>query len=602
MNRRSFVLGAAAAGLARTNRNKLLAAATIGGQSEPLVAGPPPNILTIIVDQMRYPRVFPTGVDHAGAFIAKFMPNLHRSVWHPGVKFTQHYTAAAPCSSARATLITGLYAHQSWMLENVDERPFHATSRKPALEPAYPTYGKLLRAAGYQTPFIGKWHLSPPPKEPPRLDEYGFEGLTYYDPVGANLEGTVGDEANGYLNDRQIADQAVAWLTSAQPKAGPWCLTVSFLDPHDIQYFWGGTEFRTYNRLFDDQSAFRPKGWFSRNDGRTRPPIVDWQADPLKDPPSYGYPAIPPNWESAAQLAANKPSTQTAVLRDHERGSGGISEDPNETGFTLVPDPRSRFGIAKAPYGYWQRGLDCYTQLMSIVDARIGEVLAVIPADQVANTIIVFTADHGSYAGAHGFKTGKTGTLYDEAFHVPFVVFDPSGRFTGAAGVERTGMTSSVDILPMLVGLGHNGSSGWRSDALDALYGGRHDMLAMLRSPEAPGRKFVLLASDDASPELNARYNTHLLGLRTPELKLGTYSQWHPGTTRIVRDTMETEFYDYSTSGGRYELHNDPNDPRVPAALADLLDVLIPGEHQAQLPLEYAQAQARAKAMYVAAA
>lgn len=596
MKRRNFVLGAAAAGLAGTSRKELRAAPTVGGRSESRIAGPPPNILIIIVDQMRYPRVFPTGVAHAGGFIAKFMPNLHSGVWQPGVKFAQHFTAVAPCSPARAALVTGLYAHQSWMLQNVDERPFRASSRKPPLEPGFPTYGKLLRTAGYHTPFAGKWHLSAPPREPPRLDEYGFEGLTYHDPVGGNLEGTVGGAADGSLNDQDIANHAVAWLQSRRPRTAPWCLTVSFLNPHDIQYFWGGTEFRTYDRLFDEQSAFRPKAWFSRNDGRPHPPVVDWKDDPLKDPPACGYPAVPPNWESAAQLAANKPSTQTAVLREHERASGGISEDPNETGFTLVPGPDSRFGVAKAPYSYWQRGLDCYTQLMSIVDARIGEVLAAIPPREAENTIIVFTADHGSYAGAHGFKTGKTGTLYDEAFHVPLVVFDPSGRFTAEPGTKRAGLTSSVDLFAMLVGLGHDGGYGWVSDKLDALYGQRHDLLAMLRSAEAPGRNFVLLASDEASPELNARYNMHLLGLRTPEFKLGTYSQWHPGTTTIVRNTMETEFYDYSVPGGRHELHNDPNDPRVPATLAKLLDVLIPGEHQALLPLEYAQAQARAKA------
>ena len=558
----------------------------------PRVAGQPPNILIIIVDQMRYPRVFPTGVDHAGAFIAKFMPNLHKGVWNPGVKFAQHFTAVAPCSPARATIVTGLYAHQTWMILNVDERPFRATSRNPALDPRFPTYGKLLRAIGYQTPFAGKWHLSPPPKDPPRLDEYGFEGLSYYDPVGQNLEGTVGNELEGYLNDHDIADRAIAWLTSGQTKVAPWCLTVSFVNPHDIQYFWSGTEFRRYYRLFDNQGATRPRKW----------PAVDWSADPLKDPPSYGYPALPPNWESAAQLGANKPGTQSAVLHQHGLGSGGISEDPNETDFTLAPDPGSRFGIAKAPYRYWQRGLDCYTQLMSIVDARIGEVLAAIPADEIENTVIVFTADHGSYAGAHGFMTGKTGTLYDEAFHVPLVVFDPSGRFTGDAGTERLGLTSSVDILPMLVSLSHKGGLDWRSADLDALYGNRHDLLAMLKSAQAPGRKFVLLAGDDASPGLNSRYKMHLLGIRTPHFKLGTYSQWYSDATTIVRNTMETEFYDYSTPGGRLEIHNDIDDPRLSPALARLFDVLVPGEHQAPLPTGYAQAQAGAKAAYLAVA
>jgi hypothetical protein len=42
---------------------------------------------------------------------------------------------------------------------------------------------------------------------------------------------------------------------------------VSFVNPHDIQDFWGGTEFRTYNDLFDDQSMYRPETFYSENDG-----------------------------------------------------------------------------------------------------------------------------------------------------------------------------------------------------------------------------------------------------------------------------------------------------------------------------------------------
>jgi uncharacterized sulfatase len=57
-------------------------------------------------------------------------------------------------------------------------------------EPAFPTYGKLLRDAGYQTPYIGKWHCS---FDTQRLNPYGFEGLVSPDPVGFNLQGTVGD-------------------------------------------------------------------------------------------------------------------------------------------------------------------------------------------------------------------------------------------------------------------------------------------------------------------------------------------------------------------------------------------------------------------------
>ena len=63
--------------------------------------------------------------------------------------------------------------------------------------------------------------------------------------------------------------------------------------------------------------------------------------------------------------------------------------------------PRT-YGAGIAPYSYWQRGLDMYTLVQQMVDHAIGDVVAAIPRAVLANTVIVFTSDHGDYAGAHG--------------------------------------------------------------------------------------------------------------------------------------------------------------------------------------------------------
>src|SRR5215204_4169432 len=51
-----------------------------------------PNILFIMVDELRYPSVFPAGVGDVGEFLARFMPNTHR-LWRRRVKFANHFTA-----------------------------------------------------------------------------------------------------------------------------------------------------------------------------------------------------------------------------------------------------------------------------------------------------------------------------------------------------------------------------------------------------------------------------------------------------------------------------------------------------------------------------
>src|SRR3954454_11107582 len=187
-----------------------------------------PNILVLLVDELRFPSVFPDGIKTPAAFLAKFMPNLYE-LWRHGVKFTNHHTAGNACSPARATIATGLYPHQQWLLAT-------RTTGGPALQPAFPTYGKLLRRFGYKTPYFGKWHLSNPPSEgtPPTngyLQNYGFEGFTVPDPLGENGQGLIGPQS-----DSQIAAAAANWLRERARESAPFCITVSFVNPHDKQF------------------------------------------------------------------------------------------------------------------------------------------------------------------------------------------------------------------------------------------------------------------------------------------------------------------------------------------------------------------------------
>jgi arylsulfatase A-like enzyme len=182
------------------------------GGNDP-VPGPQPNILFILVDELRYPTVFPNNIKTPGEFLERYMPHVH-SLWCRGVKFGNYHTAANACTPSRGVMITGLYSQQNWLITTILSTPYPPgpPPRQPVLNPAYPTFGKLLRTAGYQTPYIGKWHVSVPPPGEGALDNYGFDFKTYYDPTGDNLQGTYGDESRGYHNDAYSAGQAVDWL------------------------------------------------------------------------------------------------------------------------------------------------------------------------------------------------------------------------------------------------------------------------------------------------------------------------------------------------------------------------------------------------------
>jgi hypothetical protein len=187
--------------------------------------------------------------------------------------------------------------------------------------------------------------------------------------------------------------------------------------------------------------------------------------------------------------------------------------------------------------------------------------------------------------------------------HIPLIVMDPSGRFTGDTNTIRTGLCSSVDLLKMLVTLGYKGSTEWlNSNNYNEIYGQRHDMYSMLKSRWAPGRPYVLFATDEIAPDFFNFNNspTNVLGLRTDSTKLGVYANWKPLTTTIDPASVQLEFYDYSTKLGQLELNSKPRDYRAIQGYDQLTQNLIPNEMQQILPGRLAAEQLKSKVAHIA--
>ena len=110
-----------------------------------------------------------------------------------------------------------------------------------------------------------------------------------------------------------------------------------------------------------------------------------------------------------------------------------------------------------------------YDTEIRYVDRAIGELLASIPPEVLANTLVVLTADHGEELHDHGFwKHGHT--LYQDQIHVP-LLFRWDGRIP--AGSRLPGTVRLVDVAPTLVAAaGGEAPPSWQgTDLLPALTG-----------------------------------------------------------------------------------------------------------------------------------
>lgn len=487
-----------------------------------------PNILVIVVDQLRFPQWVGPGVGGPG-----LPPNLQR-LRRGAVSFARHYTASNDCTPARATLLTGLYTHQTGCM----------ITGGSTLDPGFPTWGSILREHGYHTSWYGKWHLTHgdnkwgPYRGSRQLERYGFAGGTYPSPDGA--------PGQGYRVDPGVAGQFEQWLSTVG-ESEPWCTTVSFVNPHDIAWWYG---------------------WSDR---------VPAEANPRRVTA-----ALPPNYETPELLeAAGKPRLQRSLQETAAASFGPVPF----TGPEVTP--------------VWTNMLDLYAQLQLEVDAHIGRVLDALESRPrvAANTVIVFTSDHGEYGGSHGLR-GKGAAAYEEAIRVPLIVKDPRGTLTSAPELARNQLTSSVDVAPLLLTIA-SGSNAWRSERRYAHIAGRLDLARVLSDPAAPGRPYVLHATDEIVTEFAiepyaANAPLHIVALRTPDAKYAAYSYWPAEQIAPLAAGQEHELYDYRTSAGRLELDNSAGrgSPRE-ARLQTLLRRAYAEELRRPLPAQLGAARER---------
>lgn len=427
LDRRSVLAGSAAA-LAFADSAR---AATTPQPKAKRPRGSRPNILFLINDQERsladIPSVLP-------------LP-AHDWLRQRGISFDNYHVNTTPCGPSRSVIYTGMHTQHTGVYANPNTPPF------PQLSKDAQTLGKMLRAAGYLTPYKGKWHLSnineglhfrnvpngarPFDNTTDILEPYGFSHYNF----NGEREGLTWE---GFMNDGVTAAEAVNELhrLGAADAEQPWFMAVNFVNPHDIMFFdaTGRAE----------QTRARPN---------FIAPMMEAPGDPV-----YGR-----DWELPlpksfyADDLSTKPMAQRAIVAAEWAFYGKL--------------PRS-------DEASWRRFCNYYFNCVRDVDRHMQTVIdALVASGQLDNTIIIYTSDHGERAGAHGMQQ-KGGTIYKEDVGVPLVVVHPDA----SGGRSTKALASSVDLVPTILAMAGVDEADYRS-RYPQLVG--HDLSAAIQSTTA---------------------------------------------------------------------------------------------------------------------
>ncbi|MHC4717749.1 MAG: sulfatase-like hydrolase/transferase, partial [Planctomycetota bacterium] len=221
LSRRDF-LAAAGAGALTLAGGRLFAAGADGRRR--------PNVVVILADDLGYADV--------GYHGCKDIPTPHiDSIAAGGVRFTQAYVSCPVCSPTRAGLMTGRYQNRFGHEFNTGSAP-NALKAHVGLPVEEKTIADVLKAAGYATGVIGKWHLGIHPRFHPfrrGFDEFfGFLSGSHsyfkplqprWSPIQRGREPVAEDE---YLTDA-LTREAVDFI--GRHRDGPFLLYLPYNAP-----------------------------------------------------------------------------------------------------------------------------------------------------------------------------------------------------------------------------------------------------------------------------------------------------------------------------------------------------------------------------------
>jgi N-acetylglucosamine-6-sulfatase len=358
-----------------------LAGIHLAGAANGVAAAKPPsrpNVLLILCDDLRWDALGCAGHPYLQT------PHIDRLAAE-GVRFRNAFCTTSLCSPSRASILSGLYAHTHGVRDNFTEFPSNL-----------PSFPRALQAAGYETAYIGKWHMGENnDQRRPGFDYWiSHKGQGKYYGTEFNINGRRETRPGYYTHE--VTQFALDFLRQPRAASKPWLLILGHKAPHSFYL----PEPR-YSNAFDHVQISYPETAFQL-EGK---PV--WIRDRL--PTWHGI--YGPLFEWRKQFPDNRPE----AVKD----------------------------FAAMTRAYWG--------VIRSVDDSVGQLRGALAASgQLDRTVLLFMGDNGLLNGEHGMVDKRT--MHEPSIRIPLLARYP-GLTSPAKPRVIEPMVLTLDLCPSVLEL-----------------------------------------------------------------------------------------------------------------------------------------------------
>lgn len=323
-----------------------------------------------------------------------------------GMQFNNAFCVNAMCSPCRASVLTGLMPSQHGVHTWIDDRRMETWPPNWNALAEFDTLPEILKANGYETALIGKYHLGAPFEAQNGFDHWvtfphghtrSFWGNEIIDNgeryrYDGHIVDFFTEQAVAYIEQRGERDEGQRGRGAEEEKKRPFFLFLPYNAPYGHWPAIKGPAQNRFASLYDDC--------------------------PMNSIPREGI---------------SREMIERFLLTMADSGDG---LDYSAT--LRIPNDMA--------------SLRNYFSQMSMVDDGVGQVMAALRANSLAeNTIVIYTCDHGFSLGHHGFwghgQATWPSTTHAAAYHIPLIVHQ-AGQIAAA---QADNLVSQVDLFATLL-------------------------------------------------------------------------------------------------------------------------------------------------------